>query len=163
MFRELSKSRPLWLRLLHDLEGDDVPSIPPHVPLGSLHHPQLRDLVIEARRRDAAWQTKSQLKLLHETILTYRSADVGDMFDPTDFAPVLFVLPGGEYVLSMWPEVEGYVMCWSVSKRKWLWSYPTCKESDMAINNFAYDMKENGDIHFLFVEDTATNPRTLSE
>ena len=163
MFRELSRSRSLWLRLLQDLKEDEAPSTPPHVPLESLQYPRLRDLVTEAHRRDVAWLTNSKLKLLHETIITYRSSDVGDIFDPTDFAPELFVLPGGEYVLSMWPEVEGYLMCWSVPKRKWLWSYPTRNEKDMAINNFAYDMKENGDIHFLFVEDTATNPRTLSE
>ena len=63
----------------------------------------------------------------------------------------------------MWPEVEGYLSCWSVPEKTWLWSYPPQERRGMALNNFAYDMKENGDIHFVFVDDNASDPRTVIE
>lgn len=161
--RKLVKNRTLWLSLLQDLEATEPPSIPPHVPLSSLQYLQLRSLATSAHRRDLVWESSSQLSLLDEVIIPYGSASLGEDFDPSEFSPQLFVLPGGEYVLSMWPEVEGYLSCWSIPDKKWLWSYPPPERRGMALNNFAYDMKENGDIHFVFVDDNATDPRTVIE
>lgn len=80
--------------------------------------------------------------------------------EPGEFGLQLFLLPGGDHLLIYWP--AGYLQCWSVRDKAWLWVYPDLPEGasedrPKLLFTFDYDMQENGDVHLLLLDEFLQN------
>ena len=154
---ELANSRLVWLKCLQSLGPYEPPNIPKHVPLSSLTTKNLRSAAVAARRQTRRWESDSSPTLAREIVISLENANPGEVLgEPVEFGLQLHLLPGGDYLLVFWP--AGYLQCWSVHEREWLWVYPgfpegASEDRPKLLWEFGYDMQENGDVHFLVIDE----------
>lgn len=122
------------MSLLSSLGDDEVPDLPPHIPLASLSTSRLRQIIVDASRRT----------LVHSFLAS--SPDPPRAFTPTDVltdlppdanaAVMPELLPGLEHVLL---EHQGKIELWSVLEQRMLFRSPTEGEADYCAT-FAFDL-----------------------
>ncbi|KAH8113691.1 hypothetical protein DFH11DRAFT_316434 [Phellopilus nigrolimitatus] len=161
----------IWLKCLRALDQDRAPDLPRHMSVRELAWPDLRSLVVHARRRHSNC-TNSQTAPLRPTRevtvpIGFTNSD-GALGRVTDFGWRTALLPGGTLLLVLWP--AGYLQCWDVRGSECIWTYPPRASSGargvqmLRVCNFGYDMQANGDVRTLVVSestDSDANERTL--
>ncbi|KAH8115832.1 hypothetical protein DFH11DRAFT_1853460 [Phellopilus nigrolimitatus] len=153
----------IWLKCLRALDQDCAPDLPRHISVSELAWPDLRSLVVYARRRHLNC-TNSQtapLRPTREVTVPIGSANSdGALGRVTDFGWRTTLLPGGAILLVLWP--AGYLQCWDVRGSECIWTYPPralLGAQMLRVCNFGYDMQANGDVRALAVSESTD--RTL--
>ncbi|EJD08411.1 uncharacterized protein FOMMEDRAFT_138231, partial [Fomitiporia mediterranea MF3/22] len=162
-FRDLVSSRLLWLKLLQDLDQVHAPDLPPHILIASLQYPDLRSLVVRARRRVLNYTSTSPLRVSRRIVIPIGQKNVnGILGEPSGWGADTLLLPGGQYFLMKWP--AGYLQFWEVETAECLWTYPDLPQDPLELNDevpskhcFACDVQANGDVHFVVVSETPNN------
>lgn len=153
LLRDVASNRHFWLNRLYELDQAHAPNLPPHLLLESLTWEEIRELVIKAYRR--AENTGEVPKVTREVVIPIKEGNALTYFGNTHtWGADTVLLPGGRYFLIRWP--VGYLQCWDVSKRRFLWTYPEVASYDSllqeeSITNYSCEVQSNGDINILVV------------